>query len=173
MPRQKTEFGKEVEGRIIARMKAGGTAHSISAELTAEGIKGASPATVGRRMKELRGKVRARRPTSPPAAPKRARAAPEPEDWDDEDDDDGPPLPFDVVDLPKKLAEMQKHAQTAVRKGDLALYDRINGKIIQALKAMPAAPPDPNASPDLIKRAKLVVEKLHAMIDVEAKAAHP
>lgn len=77
MARQKTELGAATEKRMKALLARGGTAESITKELRAAGLK-VSRATIGRRMRELRGAVRVGRvakrpkevaPESPPAPP--------------------------------------------------------------------------------------------------------
>ena len=61
MARKRIELGAVAEDQIKALMTRGGTAQSISAALTAGGVTGASVATIGRRMQELRGDVNAAR----------------------------------------------------------------------------------------------------------------
>ncbi len=61
------------EPRIAELMAAGGTAASISATLTAEGVVGASRATVGRRMRDMVGTRRHRAPR--PRFPSTCRAS--------------------------------------------------------------------------------------------------
>jgi hypothetical protein len=68
MPRPRHDL-TAAEPRIRELMAGGGTAASISATLTAEGVVGASRATVGRRLREIRGRLRhrRRRNLAPPA----------------------------------------------------------------------------------------------------------
>jgi hypothetical protein len=65
-------------------------------------------------------------------------------------------------------------ADAGVTPSEKSTYARSLALLVNlSYRMSPPTPPDPNASPDLIKRAKAVVAKLHAMIDHETAAAGP
>src|SRR5690349_18801101 len=85
MARKRTELRAATEARIVALMRAGGTAESIAKQLGSKGCK-ASRATIGRRMAELAGKVNGARAgllaKEPPPLPESPDAIPEGTDLD-------------------------------------------------------------------------------------------
>lgn len=81
MARKKTEWPASAERKFARLAKKGASAQEIARELGADGVVGASAATVGRRLRELFGDRRAGKGspdpvTDPPLAPARAPRGP-------------------------------------------------------------------------------------------------
>lgn len=161
MPRKRSELGPGTEARIVALMRAGGTADSIAAQLGAEGVK-ASRATIGRRMQELKGKVSAARAERFQAAPP-VEAAPLPPSADDI------PEGASLEMLDRWLATAKRMGEIAESEGDLdalATAGRLSVSLLEAKrKATPPTRPDPNDNPDMVKLGGEVAARLHKMID--------
>jgi hypothetical protein len=65
--RKRIDLGPAVDTEIAARMTRGESAESIAKALCSKGVEGASRASIGRRMRVLRGASRASRPLVRPA----------------------------------------------------------------------------------------------------------
>jgi len=175
MPRKRSDFSAAAEKRLIALMAAGGTAATISKALLAAGVKGASSATVGRRMRELRGDVAPKRVLAPRGA--RADRRAEYATPDDSIVGDSP-LPSTPEEIPEGTALSQierwlKRAESmgkiAVEKGDLAGMGQM-GRLTSALleakrKDTPIEKEDPTESPDMQKLALQVEVRLLKYVD--------
>lgn len=161
MARKRTELGPTLESRIVALMRAGGTADSITSQLGAEGV-GASRATIARRMQELRGQVKA-------ARAERMAAPVVVEDETLPGSPDAIPEGTDLATLDRWLQTAERMGEAAEADGDLqalAAAGRLSASLLEAKrKATPPSRPDPNENPDLIKLGKQVAERLHKMID--------
>lgn len=172
MPRKRNDFTPKDEKRLAGLMASGGTALSISKAMLAAGVKGASPATVGRRMRELRGDVAPKRVAKSSATP--------PSDYAMSDDSivSDSPLPSSPEEIPAGTALSQierwlKRAEAmgkaAVGKGDLAGMGQM-GRLTSALlearrKATPVEKDDPTESPDMQKLALQVEVRLLKYVD--------
>jgi hypothetical protein len=181
MPRKRTEWPASAERKLGLLVRKGLTAGEIAAQLTADGVPGASVATVGRRMRELRGVVR---------ATKQAKAAPEPET---------PAAPVVVEPVARVLADVPEDADeldaapmaqidlwleridgawaTAEQAENLAAQASLAARATALLEAKrKGSPPpvqDPNDAPDLIDAAKTAREKIMRKLEqaIERKAA--
>lgn len=166
MARKRTELSADVEARIEALMRSGGTAEGIASQLRAEGV-ALSRATIGRRLRELRGPVATRATTkvAPPSAP-----------------DSEPPLPTSPEDIPSdaslpELADLLRRAKVLLAEAEAAKNLPLAGQMIRVCsqlaetirKATPPERPDPNDSPDMVALGKQVAERLHKMVDLVAK----
>lgn len=164
MARNRKDLGGATESRIVALMRAGGTADSITAQLGAEGVQ-ASRATIARRMQELRGTVQA-------ARAEKAREAAATSKGDER------PLPASPDAIPEgtDLETLDRWLKTAERMGELAESDgdlsalaaagRLSASLLEAKrKATPPRAPDPNENPDLRKLGAEVAARLHKMIE--------
>lgn len=175
MARKPNELGASANAKIKALMQRGGTAESIARELAAAGVKGASRATVGRRMRELRGNVRVGRVR---ATKKTARAPVEPDLPVESDTLEDPPLPTNAEEIPEGLslallyrlrAKAEAAGEHALKRKDLATFGAM-GRLVTAVseairKATPPAPPDPNEHPDMLALAERVRKDLHELLD--------
>lgn len=169
MARKRTEFGKAVDTRIVALMRAGGTAESISSQLASEGVEGASRATIGRRMTELRATVRAKRAKAmkaaakPSSESKPSKASPLPTSPDEI------PEGADLETLNEWLETAKRMGKVAELEGDLQAIARA-GRLVTSLieakrKAAPPTKPDPNENPDYRALAEEVEARLHKLAD--------
>lgn len=168
MPRTKREFSAKVEAQITALMTAGGTAQAISKVLVAAGVKGASPATVGRRMRELR--------TGPPAPRAGSRAelraayaAPDAGDSPMPTSPEAIPEGTALSQIERWLKRAEAMGKKAVAKGDLAGMGQM-GRLTSALleakrKATPPEKDDPKDNPDMASAAARARSLLHKYID--------
>ncbi len=166
MARKRIDFGSDVDAQIRALTAKGGTAMSISAALTQAGVRGASSATIGRRMRELRGTI------GPPQARASKRSAtPAP-------DSDPAPLPSKPEEIPEDATPTQldrwiAQAESAVNEAESAGNLPLMGQMLRVAsqlaetrrKATPPDPPDPNANPDMVAAAKRARTALHKLID--------
>lgn len=171
MPRKRIELGPAAEDMIRVLLAKGGTVESITAALRAGPAPAASPATVGRRMAEVRESVNkarsARRGAT--AAASRAPAATEPEP-------DLPQRPEDIPegscaeDYDRWIARAEKMADDADVDGDLkaiANAGRLVGFFMsEKRKATPKAKEDPNDAPDMVALGAQVEERFLKMIDL-------
>lgn len=181
MGRTKTTWGADVEERIRQGIARGRTAAEISRELSAAGIKGASRATIDRRMRELRGKSAPPRvPRARASAPPKVDAAPSPAPSTPPvpSPDEAPPLPSSVDDVPEEvdlttldrwIVMADNAGRVAEAMGDLAGIGAM-GRLLARLLADKArfAPPkveDPNDHPDMKMMGARCVERMHDLID--------
>jgi hypothetical protein len=167
MGRKRIDLGHEVEGQIRALMARGGTVESITAALVAGGVKGASSATIGRRMRELRGEVNAGRAER--LANSRPPLASTPP----------PPIPSAPEEIPEgaslsELASLRTRCKEALDMAEAESDLKLVGQLIRVQasledlirKATPAKAADPNDSPDMAKLGAEVAERLHKMVDL-------
>lgn len=175
MARKPNQLGDEADALIKTHMARGGSAESIAKALERSGVVGASRATVGRRMRELRGKVRAGRVTTKPASTP-PPLPPEPVVESEALVD--PPLPASAEEIPEGLslallyrlrAKAEAAGEEALARKDLATFGAM-GRLVTAVseairKATPPTPPDPNEQPDMLALAKQVRERLHELLD--------
>lgn len=168
MPRTRIDFTAKTEAKIVAMMGKGGTAKSISKVLLAAGVDGASPATITRRMRELRGKVKAEKAPAQPArsrAPRRPPATEQPL----------PPTPEAIPEgasldeLNEWLRRAEKMGRAAEEAGDLqglGAMGRLSASLLEARrKAQPVVKPDPNDDPDMVAMGEQVAAELHKLVD--------
>lgn len=152
------ELGPGVESRIVALLRQGGTADSITATLHAEGVR-ASRATIARRMHDLSGRVVEERA--------KVHVAPELPTSPDEI-----PAGATLAQLDGWIRQAEAAITTAESEGDLALMGqmlRVASSLAETRrKATPPARPDPNDSPDMVRLAAQAAERLHKMIDLVA-----
>lgn len=171
MARKRNNFTQSTQARILALMGAGGTADSIAKQLTAEGVEGASRATVGRRMRELEGLERKSAPRRPPASSPRAPA--------DASLGAGEiALPETPEDIPagtalemydlwlKRAEEMYEDAQGRKDFDGVVKAGRLSQMYLEGKrKATPIKEDDPNDHPDMIAMGARVATELHKLID--------
>lgn len=171
MARKRNELGEDASSIVRALMASGGTAKSIAAALRAKGID-ASPATIGRRMKELRGKVRERKrgnappPPAPKGRAKRAPSVPVPPLPTSPDEIEGD-TPLETINAWIETAE--EIATLAKKDGNLPVIGQM-GRLVASLleakrKATPPTPPDPNDNPDMVALGAKVAEQMHKYVD--------
>lgn len=172
MPRDKKPLSARDEKRLQALMAAGGTAQTISKALRAKGAKGPSAATVGRRMRELRGDVAPRRVARSSASDRADYAMSDASIVGDT------PLPASPEEIPEGtalaqierwLARAEAMGKVAVSKGDLAAMGQM-GRLTSALleakrKATPLEKEDPTEGPDMVKLAQQVEVRLLKYVD--------
>lgn len=177
MPRKRTEWPASAERKLGGLVRKGLTAAEIAAQLTADGVPGASVATVGRRMRELRGVVRATKQAkaapvaeAPAAVEPVARVlADVPEDADELD-----AAPMAQIDL--WLERIDGAWAAAERDSNLAAQASLAARATALLEAKrKGSPPpvqDPNDAPDLIDAAKTAREKIMRKLEqaIERKA---
>lgn len=178
MARKRTQWGPEVEARIVALMSRGGTATSISTALAAAGVKGASRATVARRMQELAGRVKAEKAERVKARRASAKAEPAAPVHVAPVVEERPPLPATPEAIPDDadpstlkwwLEKAEELARQAEAEGDLDAFGKM-GRLASTLlehrrKAEPPPKADPNEHPDVVALAAAAREMLHKMID--------
>ncbi len=167
MARKRIDLGHEVEGQIRALMARGGTVESITKALAAGGVKGASSATIGRRMRDLRAEVNAGRSkrlaNAKPAAPPTPVA----------------PIPKAPEEIPEgaslaELASLRARCKEALDSAEGEQDLKLVGQLIRVQasledlirKATPAKAADPNDHPDMAKLGADVAERLHKMVDL-------
>jgi hypothetical protein len=190
MPRKKREWPATVERKLGTLVRKGLTAAEIAAQLTADGVPGASVATVGRRMRDLRGTVRATKAASKPVAPELAGKA----KADAAKVTTAPKEPVARVlsDVPEDAAELDAAPMaqidlwleridgawaTAELDNNLAAQASLAARATALLEAKrKGSPPpvqDPNDAPDLIDAAKTAREKIMRKLEqaIERKAA--
>ena len=164
MARKRIEMGPEAEGVIRALMAKGGTVESVTAALRAGCLPTAAPATVGRRMAEMRKEVNAE------AVARRAGGkAPIPEP-------DLPTRPEEIpetattADYDRWIARSERMADDAEAEGDIkaaATAGRLVGFFMsERRKAAPEPVPDPNLSPDMVALGADVEQRFLKMIDL-------
>lgn len=168
MPRKKREFSAKVEAQISAMATAGGTAQAISKALRAAGVKGASPATVGRRLRELRRGVTTPRAGSR-AELRAAYASPEQTDSPLPETPEAIPEGTALSQIERWLKRAEAMGKIAVEKGDLAGMGQM-GRLTSALleakrKATPPDKDDPKDNPDMGAAAARARATLHKYID--------
>lgn len=166
MARKRTEFGPDVEQRIKALLARGGTAESISAALTRDGVRGASPSTIQRRVREIRngtapqssGRLPTAPPPGPPASDVELPSAPEEIPAD---------TAIDTFDRWIEKAEaMARQAEADKNLVELGKAGRLVVMLLDAKrKATPPPVADPNDNPDLKALAEEVSKRLHNLVD--------
>jgi len=176
MGRKRTDDG---DVQIATLVRAGRSADAIYEALRDAGLK-ISRATVGRRVRELRGKVRVGRVASAPKKTKTRTAAPPrvAPPVDEPPVDSGPDLPGELEEIPEGLSiqtmqrllvKADRAAQAAHATGDLATFGAMVSRVTnlsEAIrKATPPEPPDPNERPDMIAAAARAREMLHRLVD--------
>jgi hypothetical protein len=177
MSRKKTSWGAAHERTFASLAKQGLTAGEIAARLTADGCPGASKATVGRRLRDVRGVVRARKAN---AGPRSALAEAKPDA--PAADDGAADVPTDPEELEAAplaqlewwLVEVKAAFEAAKVDRNVAAQASLAARATALLEARrKAAPPereDPNAYPDLVAAAASCKAKLRARLDRALKA---
>lgn len=180
MARKRIGLTAAQEAKLEAMARSGATLESITKALRRAGAD-ISPATVSRRVREIKGKPNAgeaprARPipspleTPPPAVAKRARAKPA--------EVPPPPLPASPDDIPENadpsvldawLEETRELATQARNEGELDGFAKM-GRLAAALlehkrKAAPPPKQDPNEDPDMVALAARVAKRLHDYVD--------
>lgn len=171
MARKRENHTPSIQARILALMGAGGTAESIAAQLAAEGVKGISRATIGRRMRELRGLEEKSSLAPRPASPARDRVA-------TTDGADDIVLPEREEDIPagtgleqydlwlRRAEDMYKSAKGRNDFDGVVKAGRLSQMYLEGKrKATPPEAPDPNEHPDMIEMGARVAAQLHKIID--------
>lgn len=162
MGRKRIDLGPDANGRIEAMLNAGMASDAIARQLKI------SPATVRRRVAELKGKVPPKFPTlasapapSPNLTPADQDAAPP----DDEQVPDG----TSVSQIKAWLEIARERAAEAAGRNDVdnhVKYLRLAATLLEALrKATPVPKPDPNEHPDMVEAAARVRERWHKLAD--------
>lgn len=181
MPRTRIDLGTQVEKQIVALMARGGTAASIAASLRADGVAGVSQATIGRRMRELRGEANAARatraksaakkeaktrPVPPAASPAATRARPD----DLPATPDAIPEDADLATIDRWLEIADRNGRVAENEGDMQTLGgmgRLTSMLLERKRKMrPPEKVDPNDSPDMRALAARVGAELHRLIDL-------
>ena len=181
MARKRENHTPGIQARILALMGAGGTAESIAAQLIAEGVKGVSRATIGRRMRELRGLEQKAALTSPVPGRRAAPAAPKSDAAVSAGASDDAPLPETPEEIPagtgletydlwlRRAEEMYKSAKGRNDDDGMLKAGRLSQMYMEGKrKATPVAPPDPNDDPDMIAMGARVLERFRKLIDQAA-----
>lgn len=172
MARKKTEWPTSAERKFARLAKKGASAQEIARELGADGVVGASAATVGRRLRELFGDRRAGKGSPDPAA-EAASSAP----------GDGAPPDIPTADelaqapleqLSWWLDEVREAFEKAKGAGNIAAQAALAGRARDFLAAIqkhsPPDPPDLNTAPDMIATAERCVTMLFKKVDRAAAA---
>lgn len=171
MARKKTEWPASAERKFERLAKKGRSAQDIAKELTADGVPGASTATVGRRLRDLfgdrrTGKVLSLVPKARPAAPAeppRALSVVPPETEPVTVADDGAPadIPTDPAELDQAPLEELRwwldKVKSAYAKAEddenvaaqASLAGRARDFLAAIQKHAPPVPVDPNTAPDI------------------------
>jgi hypothetical protein len=161
MARKKNELGDAVSDRILALMQAGGTAESITKQLRAEGVKKISRATIGRRMTELRPKVKKARAAALAKGSPRTKA-PLPSSPEEIPED------ADLATIDEWLRDAKAMADAAYAAGDLDGFGKMgrlsSAFIIAKIKATPPKPPDPSERPDMIASRERARDEFHKLV---------
>lgn len=166
MGRKRIELGPDANAQIVAGMVRGTSADELALQFKV------SPATMKRRMRELRGKVPearekvvAQKIAAPPVTPRAQPSAPAVDDASDvEAFGDATLKQIDEwLAVAKRKAEEAAATQNAE---EHATYMRMVISLLEARrKATPPPKIDPNESPDMIELAKQAREKLHNLAD--------
>lgn len=162
------DLGHVAEAQIRALMARGGTVESITAALRAGGVSAASPATISRRMAEMRGEARGARlaqrqgTMAQPAEPSPPRE-----------------LPTRPEEIPEgasltELAELRNRCKAALSQAEDEADLKLVGQLIRVQasledlirKASPPRVEDPNEHPDMVKLGAEVAARLHKMVDM-------
>jgi hypothetical protein len=176
MARKKTEWPASAERKFARLAKKGASAQEIARELGADGVVGASAATVGRRLRELFGDRRTGKGALDPATEATSGAA-----------GDGAPLdiptdPDDLAQAPlEELRWWLDKVRTAYAKAETdqnvaaqaSLAGRARDFLAAIQKHSPPDLPDLNAAPDMIAAAERCVTMLFKKVDRAAAAARP
>lgn len=168
MPRKREELSSKHEKMLLDLMSRGATVVDACAALVGAGAK-ISPATVGRRMRELQGKVNTKRaravhdvPDVFAKAPKirTKTAAPPPREPTEADLD---VLDDDIIEEEiKRWRTMSDVAETAGDYRQLETAGRLLAMYLeQKRKRRRPEKVDPNDDPDLKARASTVIARLH------------
>lgn len=178
MPRKPMDLGPRTEKKIASLMKRGGTAESIEKALRAAGIKGVSRATIGRRMRELRGSVAAPRVSADAArrahyaSPEQSAEPPAPDSQSEEDMPTTPeaiPEGAHIAQIDRWLKRAEVMGQKAAELGDVAAIGqmgRLSKSLLEARqKAEPLDKNDPKEQPDWLAAAARARVLLHRYID--------
>lgn len=187
MARPRRDLTPAQEAHLLDLMSRGGTVESCTAALHAKGAN-VSKATVGRRMREMQGKVKERRAERVAALAKVSRAEPEP----DPPKKPGPKkrakpkktaepeleLPASPAEIPDAAdpGTLDRWIETANRMGriaedegdldSLAKMGRLTAALLEhKRKAAPPPKHDPNDDPDMIKLGAEVAARLHSLIE--------
>lgn len=163
MGRKRIELGPDAVSQIRAMKEAGHSAEAIADAL------GISPATVKRRIAELKGKV-------PPAAVLRPKApapelprAPTSEGDIEEVADEVVTEGTSLAQIDEWLKVARERANAAADHGDSdnhIKYMRLAAMLLEAKrKATPIPKADPNEHPDMVEAAERVREKWHALAE--------
>ena len=187
MARKRIDLGHVAEDQIRALMARGGTVESITAALRAGGLSEASPATVSRRMAEMRRGVNEARVDRRGAAagvpgPALVRlpsvAAPEEPVGQAQPVEEAPlprtpeeiPAGSSLADYDRWIARAERMADDAEVDGDLKAignFARLVGFFMaERRKAAPDPVPDPNDAPDMVALGAQVEERFLKMIDM-------
>ena len=174
MGRPRIELGPDADVMIRSLLAKGGTVESITAALRAGPVPDAAPATVGRRMAEVRADVNKgrseRRGAAAAVAPVVPPSAPAPIEPDLPRSAEDIPENASLADYDRWIARAEKMADDADVDGDLkaiANAGRLVGFFMaERRKATPEAKEDPNDQPDMIALGADVERRLLKMIDL-------
>ncbi len=172
MARKRRELTPEHEAHLRALMTRGSTVEDATKALNAAGA-GTSQATVGRRMREMRGEVNAERASrmTPASTPTHEGARTRPFPTTPED------IPEDATpdDLNWYEAESQRLADAAAEAGDLKAWGNLARVGMtardQRRKEAPPVKEDPNDRPDMVKLGAEVEARFFKMIDLVVEGA--
>lgn len=169
MARKRTEFGPDVELRIKALLARGGTTESISQTLTRDGVRGASPSTIQRRVRELRTGTT---PGSSGRLPASSAADAHVPVVPVEELPGAPeeiPEGTDIDTFDRWIATAEKLAKQAEADKNFVELGKAGRLVVMLLdakrKATPPQAPDPNENPDLKALAEDVAKRLHNLVD--------
>lgn len=164
MARKRTDWNEGTWTNFRAMVNQGLSAHEIAEKLTAQGVVGASRATVGRRAREILGARQSRGPVAPAATTSAKVSPPSPPSVEPsaESLEDVPEDPAELEgapadQLPRWLSRVERAAAAAERHGNLAVVAALTARATALLEAQrKAAPPpvnDPNEAPDMVEAA--------------------
>ena len=163
MPRKRIELGPAAEDMIRVLLSKGGTVESITAALRAGPAPLASPATVGRRMAEVRQSVNEGRS-------ERRQATAGVVESDLPGSAEEIPAGSSLADYDRWIAKAERMADDADAEGDLkamGYFARLVGFFMaERRKAAPEPVPDPNDHPDMVALGAEVEQRLLKMVDL-------
>lgn len=177
MARHRDELSARAEKLIAELAGRGATAEVIAKQLRAKKLAVVSARTIGRRLRELRGNVRAGRVSkkSSSSSTKTDRAAALDKALDAEPDVALPSSPESIPEglglevLHRMRKKAERAANAAMHAKDLANFAAM-GRLVTSLnaeirKATPPKQDDPNENPDMRELAEEVGGRLHKLID--------
>lgn len=170
MARKETQWPAPAERKFKRLALAGVPAAEIAAQLTKDGVPGASRSTVDRRVRKLIGTRRASSAAASPSPPASSPSSGEEiDDLDDIPDDPDELAAATPHDLDVWIMRANQTYERALKMDNLAVQVTSIGKAKELLdakrKASPPPPVDLNAAPDMIASAERCVTMLFKKVE--------